>query len=159
MITAPAACDVLWVGRDEPSELGELTTAGMRVGRAEGLVGAIERLQAGAVRVVVVHADAVVGAETERLAALRGAGAATILALYPSALSWRASRALFEGADASLSLPLAPGVLGATVALLARTAPAGSGAGDEFARTATGESLGPLLADVAAMNRTFTWNV
>jgi diguanylate cyclase (GGDEF)-like protein len=147
----PAACDVLYVGSDAPPELDELAAGGRSVGRTGSLVSAIERLRAAAVRVVVVEAGAVSGAETERLGALRDAGAATILALYPAALSWRTSRALFEGADASLALPLAPGVLGATVALLTRIhhADGTSVAPVEPPRT----RVEALLNEVATMNR------
>ncbi len=170
---------VLWVGRAERPEIGGLLADGIRVERATSFLAAVQTLgEAGASPFVVfVESDELSGRESERFAALRDAGAAGIVGIYPPAHAWRADRAAAAGADYAVTLPAWPGVLASAVRRLSAaprarpradedgeaavaTAAPRAGVRGEIERLAPGPgnrldpaALDSVIADVAVLHR------
>ena len=87
-------------------------------------MGAVARLQEGGAALVIADGRAVAGRESEALGALRGAGAASVLVVFPPESAHRAETARGAGADAAITLPAYPGeLLREARRLLARSAP------------------------------------
>jgi diguanylate cyclase (GGDEF)-like protein len=117
------------VGREEPRDVGLLERSGLRIARAPSVVRALELLSSRPATVGIVHGEALGDREAERWAALRRAGVAALVGVYPPDLAWRAERASAAGADFGVALPAAPGALADLSLRLVQFAPQDRDAG------------------------------
>jgi diguanylate cyclase (GGDEF)-like protein len=152
-----APLDVLEVG-GPPGTADELRACGLAVESAASLAGAVTLLRARPVALAVVGGAYCGGAEPEVFAALREAGAASLLVLYPPSLAWRAARAHAWGADDAIAVPAFPGALGRSAERLVRAVHAPAALEPALPPAlATGPagsvSLEAIVADIAVVNR------